>query len=139
MQTVSPKGLVSDENASVLFRLNTTWDLTTLYRYHAGKINGTIVSDSANGFTTAADAAAADGKLFTVSHAGYLANDTYTKNNGSAMLTDTISKVVVKNYWVIQNGVQTSYDWECSLDTFNWVNGIEPSLPVPGPGGGIIQ
>ena len=139
MQTVPPEGLVSDNNAEVLFRLNTTWDLTTLYRYHAGKINNTIVSDSANGFTTAADAAAADGKFFTVNSSGHLANDTYTKNNGSSMLTDNISKVVDKDYFVIQNGVQTSHDWTCSLDTFNWVNGIKQSLPVPGPGGGIIQ
>ena len=139
MQTVPPNGLVSDENASVLFRLNTTWDLTTLYIYHAGKINKTIVSDSANGFATAADAAAANGKFFNARGAGHLANDTYTKNNAGTMLTDKISNIVVKDYWVIQNGVSTSYDWRCSLDTFNWVNGIEPSLPVPGPGGGIIN
>ena len=139
MQTVPPEGLVSDENASVLFRLNTTWDLTALYRYHAGKINDTIVSDSANGFTTAADAAAADGKFFTVNSSGHLANDTYTKNNGSSMLIDKNSEEAIKDYWVIQNGVSASYDWECSLDTFNWVNGIEPPLPVPGPGGGLIQ
>ena len=139
MQTVPPKGLVSDEDALRLFHLNTTWTETTLYIYHAGKINDTIVSDSANGFTTAADAAAANGKFFTVRGAGHLANDTYTKNNRSAMLTNTISKEVVKEYWVIQNGVPTSYDWICSHDTFNWVNGIEPSLPVPGPGGGIIN
>ena len=54
------------------------------------------------------------------------------------MLTDNISKVVVKDYWVIQNGVQTSYDWECSLETFNMVNGND-QIPVPGPGGGLIQ
>ena len=134
--SVPPEGLVSDANASVLFRLNTNWGLTTLYVYHAGKINNTIVSDSANGFTTAADAAAADGKYFTVNRAGNLANDTYTKNNGSHMLTDTISKVVVKDYWVIQNGVSTNYDWECSLDTFNGVNGIYTIDPGPG---GLIQ
>ena len=106
-----------------MFRLNTTWDLTTLYRYHAGKINGTIVSDSANGFTTAANAAAADGKLFTSKHSGNLANDTYTDNNGSHMITDTTSNVVVKKYRVIQNGVLTTYFWRCSLEIFNMING----------------
>ena len=55
------------------------------------------------------------------------------------MLIDKNSEEAIKDYWVIQNGVSTDYSWECSVDTFNWVNGIEPSLPVPGPGGGIIQ
>ena len=123
MTTVPPEGLVSDEDASVLFRLNTTWGLTTLYKYLAGKINNTIVSDSANGFTTAAAAAAANGKFFTARGAGHLANDTYTNNNGGSMITDITSKEVYKKYWVIQNGVSTSYDWICSLDTFRWVNG----------------
>ena len=121
MQTVPPEGLVSDENSSVLFRLNTTWDLTTLYKYLAGKINNTIVSDSANGFTTAAEAAAANDKLFTARGAGHLANDTYTKNNGSAMLTGSD---VMKQYWVIQNGVSVLHFWRCSLDRFLLVNGI---------------
>ena len=138
MQTVPPEGLVSNENATVLFRLNTAWHLTTLYIYHAGKINGTIVSDSANGFTTAADAAAANGKIFTVNSSGHLANDTYTKNNGSSMLIDKNSEEAIKDYWVIQNGVSTSHSWECSVETFNMVNGND-QIPVPGPGGGLIQ
>ena len=63
-----------------------------------------------------------------------MANDTYTKNNGSSVLIDKNSEEAIKDYWVIQNGVPTSYDWKCSLDTFRWVNGIVG----PGPGG-IIQ
>ena len=124
MQTIPPEGLVSDEDASVLFRLNTTWGLTTLYKYLAGKINNTIVSDSANGFTTAADAAAANDKLFTAKHAGNLANDTYTKNNPGSMNTNNISEEVPKEYWVIQNGVSVIHSWRCSLDRFNMINGI---------------
>lgn len=120
MQAVPAEGLVSSENASVLFRLNTTWNLTTLYIYHAGKINNSIVSDSANGFTTAADAAAANGKIFTDKHAGNLAYDTYTENNGSHMITGSD---VMKEYRVIQNGVSTTYFWRCSLETFNMING----------------
>ena len=133
MKTVPPEGLVSDENASVLFRLNTTWDLTTLYIYHAGKINDTIVSDSANGFTTAADAAAADGKIFTDKYAGDLANDTYTNNNTGNMITNNISKEVVKIYCVIQNGVSTDYSWECSFETFKIVNGVYQKVPGDDP------
>ena len=49
-----------------------------------------------------------------------------------------ISNEVVKDYWVIQNGVSTSYSWECSVETFNMVNGID-EIPAPGPGGGLIQ
>lgn len=120
MQSVPAEGLVSSENASVLFRLNTTWNLSTLYIYHAGKINNSIVSDSANGFTTAADAAAANGKIFTDKHAGNLAYDTYTENNGSHMITDID---VMKEYRVIQNGVSTTYFWRCRLDTFKMING----------------
>jgi len=120
MQAVPAEGMVSSENASVLFRLNTTWNLTKLYIYHAGKINNTIVSDSANGFTTAADAAAANGKIFTDKHAGYLAYDTYTENNSSHMITGAD---VMKEYRVIQSGVSTTYFWRCSLETFNMING----------------
>ena len=130
MTTVPPEGLVSDEDASVLFRLNTTWGLTTLYKYLAGKINNTIVSDSAHGFTTAAEAAAANNKLFTARGAGHLANDTYTKNNEGAMYTNNISEEVSKEYWVIQNGVSVIHSWRCSLDRFRLVNGIVD----PGPG-----
>ena len=119
----------------MLFRLNTHWKLTTLYIYHAGKINGTIVSDSANGFKTAADAAAANGKFFTVRGAGHLANDTYTKNNASAMITNKTSEEVYKEHWDIQNGVSTSHGWKCSLDTFRFINGI----PDSGPGDGLIH
>ena len=131
MTTVPPEGLVSDEDASVLFRLNTTWGLTTLYKYLAGKINNTIVSDSANGFMTAADAAAANDKLFTARGAGHLANDTYTKNNAGSMYTDNISEEVSKYYWIIQNGESVIHFWRCSLDRFRLVNGIVD----PWPGG----
>ena len=37
----------------------------------------------------------------------------------------------MKEYWVIQNGVSTSYDWICPLDTFYSVNGLSD----PGHGG----
>ena len=38
---------------------------TTLYRYTAPRINGNIVADSLNGFTTQELASKADGKYFT--------------------------------------------------------------------------
>ena len=82
----------------------------------------TIVKDENNGFMTAADAAAADGKIFTARGAGHLANDTYTKNNGSTMYDN--SEEVMKEHWDIQSGVSTSHDWKCSLYTFYSVNGF---------------
>ena len=76
--------------------------------------------------------------LFTIRGAGHLANDTYTDNNGSGMTTDRDSNEVDKKYRVIQNGVLETYFWQCPLETFNMING-NYQIPVPGPGGGLIQ
>ena len=66
--SISETFLVADDSYdSHLFpRLNPITDRkTTLYRYTAPRINGKIVADSLNGFTTQELASKADGKYFT--------------------------------------------------------------------------
>ena len=72
-------------------------------------------------------------RFFTDKYAGNLANDTYTNNNTGNMITNNISKEVVKIYCVIQNGVSTDRSWECSFETFKIVNGVYPKVPGDDP------
>lgn len=68
MNTISETFLVADNayDSHLFPKLNPSKaTVTHLYRYRAPRINGKIVADSKNGFTTQALASEADGKYFT--------------------------------------------------------------------------
>ena len=67
---------------------------TTLYRYKAPRINGKIVADSLNGFTTQELASKADGKYFTSK-----AKADVVKNGNLASLAPN------GDYWNVNGGV----------------------------------
>lgn len=96
-KSISEAFLVADDSYdSHLFpSLNPSTDgLTTLYRYTAPRINGKIVADSLNGFTTQELASKADGKYFTST-----AKADVVKNGNLASLAPD------GDYWNVNAGV----------------------------------
>lgn len=95
--SISETFLVADDSYdSHLFpSLNPSTDTkTTLYRYKAPRINGKIVADSLNGFTTQELASKADGKYFTSK-----AKADVVKNGNLASLAPN------GDYWNVNGGV----------------------------------
>ena len=108
-----------------MFALNTNYALTTLYRYHAGKIDSTIVKDDTYGFTTASAASSADGMIFTTKFAGNLCTGTFTQNNINYMpVTDLNATTYYKKFVRMLNGNIENGKWYCSKAYYQIVNGI---------------
>jgi hypothetical protein len=114
---------VEKADAYKLFALNTNYSLTTLYKYHAGKLNGTYVKDDTYGFSTADAAKAADGRIFTSKYSGNLCSGTYTYNNESQMFMNTDGLYAKKFVW-FSAGSMSSGTWYCTKANYNIVNGL---------------
>lgn len=107
---------------------------TTLYRYTAPRINGKIVADSLNGFTTQELASRADGKYFTSK-----AKADVVKNGNLASLApnDDYWKVneVVVNQGVFQPAILKLGEY---YDKPTYSRGLPMSLSSGAPGLGIV-
>ena len=109
------------QDAEKLFTLNSIYNITTLYRYHAGMVNGVAVKDAICGFADANSASAADGMLFTAKYAGNLCTGTYTQNNGS-YIPMSVDKNYYKEFVSIVQGAMTSKKWLCSSYLYQTAN-----------------
>lgn len=107
---------------------------TTLYRYTAPRINGKIVADSLNGFTTQELASKADGKYFTSK-----AKADVVKNGNLASLAPNgdywkVNEVVV-NQGVFQPAILKLGEY---YDKPTYSRGLPMSLLSGAPGLGIV-
>ena len=107
---------------------------TTLYRYTAPRINGKIVADSLNGFTTQELASKADGKYFTSK-----AKADVVKNGNLASLAPNgdywkVNEVVV-NQGVFQPAILKLGEY---YDKPTYSRGLPMSLSSGAPGLGIV-
>lgn len=107
---------------------------TTLYRYTAPRINGKIVADSLNGFTTQELASKADGKYFTSK-----AKADVVKNGNLASLAPNgdywkVNEVVV-NQGVFQPAILKLGEY---YDKPTYSRGLPMSLTAGAPGLGIV-
>ena len=107
---------------------------TTLYRYTAPRINGKIVADSLNGFTTQELASKADGKYFTSK-----AKADVVKNGNLASLAPNgdywkVNEVVV-NQGVFQPAILKLGEY---YDKPTYNRGLPMSLTAGAPGLGIV-
>lgn len=107
---------------------------TTLYRYTAPRINGKIVADSLNGFTTQELASKADGKYFTSK-----AKADVVKNGNLASLAPN------GDYWNVNGGVGNQGNFKPTLlklgeyyDKPTYNRSLPMSLSSGSPGFGIV-
>lgn len=135
--SISQTFFVADDSYdSHLFpSLNPSTDTkTTLYRYTAPRINGKIVADSLNGFTTQELASKADGKYFTSK-----AKADVVKNGNLASLAPNgdywkVNEVVV-NQDVFQPAILKLGEY---YDKPTYSRGLPMSLSSGAPGLGIV-
>lgn len=135
--SISETFFVADDSYdSHLFpSLNPSTDTkTTLYRYTAPRINGKIVADSLNGFTTQELASKADGKYFTSK-----AKADVVKNGNLASLAPNgdywkVNEVVV-NQGVFQPAILKLGEY---YDKPTYSRGLPMSLSSGAPGLGIV-
>lgn len=135
--TISETFLVADNSYdSHLFpSLNpSTNTKTTLYRYTAPRINGKIVADSLNGFTTQELASKADGKYFTSK-----AKADVVKNGNLASLAPN------GDYWNVNGGVVNQGNFKPTIlklgeyyDKPTYNRSLPMSLSSGSPGFGIV-
>lgn len=136
-ESISETFFVADDSYdSHLFpSLNPRTDTkTTLYRYTAPRINGKIVADSLNGFTTQELASKADGKYFTSK-----AKADVVKNGNLASLAPNgdywkVNEVVV-NQGVFQPAILKLGEY---YDKPTYSRGLPMSLSFGAPGLGIV-
>ena len=136
-ESISETFFVADDSYdSHLFpSLNPRTDTkTTLYRYTAPRINGKIVADSLNGFTTQELASKADGKYFTSK-----AKADVVKNGNLASLAPNgdywkVNEVVV-NQGVFQSAILKLGEY---YDKPTYSRGLPMSLSFGAPGLGIV-
>lgn len=107
---------------------------TTLYRYTAPRINGKIVADSLNGFTTQELASKADGKYFTSK-----AKADVVKNGNLASLAPN------GDYWNVNGGVVNQGNFQPAIlklgeyyDKPTYNRSLPMSLSSGSPGLGIV-
>ena len=107
---------------------------TTLYRYTAPRINGKIVADSLNGFTTQELASKADGKYFTSK-----AKADVVKNGNLASLAPD------GDYWNVNGKVVNQGEFQVTglkpgeyYDKPTYSRGLPMSLFAGSPGLGIV-
>lgn len=107
---------------------------TTLYRYTAPRINGKIVADSLNGFTTQELASKADGKYFTSK-----AKADVVKNGNLASLAPN------GDYWNVNGGVVNQGNFQPAIlklgeyyDKPTYNRSLPMSLLSGSPGLGIV-
>lgn len=107
---------------------------TTLYRYTAPRINGKIVADSLNGFTTQELASKADGKYFTSK-----AKADVVKNGNLASLAPD------GDYWNVNGRVVNQGEFQVAVlklgeyyDKPTYSRGLPMSLFAGSPGLGIV-
>jgi hypothetical protein len=121
--TIPANGATVDStDAYKLFSINSNYSVTTLYKYHAGKLNGTVVKDDTYGFSIE-QATAADGHVFTAKNINNLCTGTYTYNNESHMLMNTDGLYAKKFVW-FSAGSMSSGTWYCTKANYNIVNGL---------------
>lgn len=135
--SISETFLVADYSYdSHLFpSLNPSTDTkTTLYRYTAPRINGKIVADSLNGFTTQELASKADGKYFTSK-----AKADVVKNGNLASLAPN------GDYWNVNGGVVNQGNFLPAIlklgeyyDKPTYNRSLPMSLSSGSPGFGIV-
>jgi hypothetical protein len=121
--TIPANGATVDStDAYKLFSINSNYSVTTLYKYHAGKLNGAVVKDDTYGFSIE-QATAADGHVFTAKNINNLCTGTYTYNNESHMLMNTDGLYAKKFVW-FSAGSMSSGTWYCTKANYNIVNGL---------------
>jgi hypothetical protein len=120
--TIPANGATVDmTDAYKLFSINSNYSVTTLYKYHAGKLNGTVVKDDTYGFSIE-QATAADGHVFTAKNINNLCTGTYTYNNEIHMhMTDGL---YAKKFVWFSAGSMSSGMWYCTKANYNIVNGL---------------
>lgn len=117
----SEGAITSLSDAQKLFKNNTNYALTTIYVYHAPKVNGSIIGDDTNGFTQP-QASDFDGKYFSVKSSSGLLTGKFTNNNGGISIYDDESNAYKKVFMDIVSGVLTSRSWSCSSYYYNAAN-----------------
>ena len=117
----SEGAITSLSDAQKLFKNNTNYALTTIYVYHAPKVNGSIIGDDTNGFSQP-QASDFDGKYFSVKSSSGLLTGKFTNNNGGISIYDDESNAYKKVFMDIVSGVLTSRSWSCSSYYYNAAN-----------------
>lgn len=106
--TVSETFLVADEayDSHLFPKLKPSLaTITYLYRYRAPRINGKIVADSKNGFTTQELASKADGKYFT--------------SNKNVVSNGNLTNLAVGDFWNIDSAVTNMGNFLSALLKYN--------------------
>lgn len=135
--SISEMFFVADDSYdSHLFpSLNPSTDTkTTLYRYTAPRINGKIVADSLNGFTTQKLASKADGKYFT------------SKAKADVVKNDNLASLAPNgDYWKVNERVVNQGNFLPAIlklgeyyDRPTYSRGLPMSLSSGAPGLGIV-
>lgn len=135
--SISEMFFVADDSYdSHLFpSLNPSTDTkTTLYRYTAPRINGKIVADSLNGFTTQELASKADGKYFT------------SKAKADVVKNDNLASLAPNgDYWKVNERVVNQGNFLPAIlklgeyyDRPTYSRGLPMSLSSGAPGLGIV-